>query len=106
MGRYAPALVAAGILGIVGIAAAYGGGDRESDSSAPAVVEFAEPLEETWATDPYLTEPVVSAPDVEVETSATVKPKDQIKRTLGKGARGKDVQRVQRRLIELGFDPG
>src|SRR5262245_31095634 len=106
MGRYAPAIVAAGILGIVGIAAAYGGNDPGSGATPPTeTVETSFEEEPSTAPDPLATEPVVTRPEVEVDEETTV-PKNKIKRVLVKGTAGKDVKRVQTRLIELGFDPG
>jgi hypothetical protein len=109
MGRYAPALIAVAILGVVGIAAAYGG-DEGGNSAPPAEAIEASLDEVTTSTtefDPLSTEPVVSLPEVEVEeVDTTVEPKDRIRRTLTKGLAGKDVKRVQQRLIELKFDPG
>jgi hypothetical protein len=84
MGRYAPALVAVAILGVVGIAAAYGGGDDGSGKSPSSAAEV--PLsEESTVFDPLATEPLVSAPEVEIEPESTDVPKNKLKRTLGKG---------------------
>jgi hypothetical protein len=109
MGRYAPALIAVAILGVVGIAAAYGGDDG-GNSAPPAEAIEASIDEVTTSTtefDPLSTESVVSLPEVEIdEVETTDKPKDRIRRTLVKGLAGKDVKRVQQRLIELHFDPG
>ncbi len=60
----------------------------------------------TTSLDPLSTESVVSLPDVSIKPDTTDVPKDRISRTLLKGLAGSDVTRVQKRLIELHFDPG
>src|SRR5438045_276957 len=52
-----------------------------------------------------------SAPAIETTTPATAPatsaaPKVALDRTLGPGVQGDDVQRLQQRLVDLGFDPG
>ena len=90
-------------MGIAAAAGGSGGGTSGPTAQDTAVV----PVEETTTEfDPLSTEVAASAPDVVIEPESTVVPRDRIDRSLVKGLAGKDVKRVQKRLVELGFDPG
>jgi peptidoglycan hydrolase-like protein with peptidoglycan-binding domain len=56
-------------------------------------------------TTPFVADPEAAAPSTLPPTSAP-RPKVPLTRTLSQGLAGADVQLVQERLVELGFDPG
>jgi hypothetical protein len=87
-----PAVAAVAVLGTAvaaGVAGGFGGGDGSgaSPTSGVAVTTTAPPVVET------------------VPTTAPIR-KTTLAQTLGDGSYGNDVEMVQNRLKELGFDPG
>ncbi len=97
--RWVPAVAAAALLGAVVIAGVAGG----SGSGGGAAVDTTPTIPAVQA------EPVASTirvpPATVVDDSAAVQ-KVALGRTLSNGLAGEDVERVQARLTDLGFDPG
>lgn len=102
--RWAPALTASVVLGAVGIAGAYGGGD---DAVSTVDTEVLDSVldEDSLPGAGSASGPSESAPEV-TEAPPSTAAKTTLKRVLAKGSRGKDVRRVQQRLVDLGYDPG
>ena len=101
--RWAPALTASLVLGAVGIAGAYGGGgDSESSIDTQTLDSVID--EDTLPPGNVVSSSAPEVSDAPATTAASGKTK--LKRVLAKGSRGKDVRRVQQRLVDLGYDPG
>jgi hypothetical protein len=98
--RVLPAVVAAALLGVVvaaGLAGQLsdrGGHAAPTTVAAPVVVTTTSALPPTTAPPP----PTTPAPAAPATSS--------LRHTIGKGMYGSDVQMVQQRLKDLGFEPG
>ena len=80
--RWIPAVVAALLLVVVAVVGRTSGVDDAAD------------------------EPVVSSTTIPATTTTTTVPKISLSRNLGRGTTGEDVEMVQQRLADIGFDPG
>jgi hypothetical protein len=97
-----PAIAAAGLVGTVVVAGvAMGSGDGDGSSGSNEPVASLVTGESSGLTVPASTQPVIET----VQTSAPIE-KTTLDRTLVDGVVGDDVERVQRRLTEMGFWPG
>jgi len=103
--RWTPALIAAIVLGVVGIGAAAGSGNSAksdgSESTDPSLLPVTEEPSDVIDSGVVDSLPVVATAPV-----VTAKPKTHLKRTMKKGSKGTAVKRLQQRLIDLGYDPG
>jgi peptidoglycan hydrolase-like protein with peptidoglycan-binding domain len=106
MRRWVPAFVAAAVLAVVGITAVAGGSDARTNDATGETVDgsFVPVSEEPVVVDDSTVDSTL--PEVETEPSVTAKAKTTLKRTLRRGMVGKDVKRLQQRLVDLGYDPG
>ncbi len=97
--RWVPAVAAAALLGavvIAGVAGGSGSGGGGAVGTTPTIPAVqAEPVASTIRVPPATV----------VDDSAAVQ-KVALGRTLSNGLAGEDVERVQARLTDLGFDPG
>jgi L,D-transpeptidase catalytic domain/Putative peptidoglycan binding domain len=98
VGRWMPALAAAGVLGIV-VIAGTSGDDDHADVSPPTSATITDATQSTPSIPPTTSSSVV------VQTSPTTT-KTSLSRTLGPGMAGEEVKQVQQRLKDLRFDPG
>jgi hypothetical protein len=92
--RWTPAVVAVVVVAAVVGAAAAG---SRGDDAVPAGTTLDRSLP---------TSSVAAAPSVVVDQSVPTAEKTTLGRTLGPGVSGGDVENVQQRLADLGFDPG
>ena len=100
LSKWLPAAAAGGLLAAVvaaGVISGSGGGDTPTTttfaSAAPAATTNTQPA-------------VTVAPEDQVETEGPTIAKTPLGQTLSNGMAGSEVQMVQERLVELGFDPG
>ncbi|CAB4805686.1 unannotated protein [freshwater metagenome] len=94
MGRWTPAIAAAVVLTVVVFVGFSGNGGNSNEVSGP----------NPGADQAQLTVPANTKAGVVVV--GTAGPKTHLSVTLGKGASGAEVEALQRRLHDLGFDPG
>jgi len=101
--RWVPAVAALALLGTVVVAGAAGGfGASDDDNGADGASSGGN------AAAAGLASSLVTSTAPVVVTEATTAPvqKSNLEEPIGKGMAGDDVQAVQNRLKELGFDPG
>jgi hypothetical protein len=93
-----PVAAAGALLAAVIAAGVFGGGDSDAAEESSAPTASALPGSTVPSTESY----------TQVVPAVTADPvvKVPLGRTLAEGVAGDDVQRVQTRLVELGFDPG
>jgi peptidoglycan hydrolase-like protein with peptidoglycan-binding domain len=95
LARWAPAgLAAVAFVGVLGWSL-VDRGDGSSNGDAAADSD----------TTPFVADPAAATPSTAAPSTAP-RPKVPLTRTLSQGLAGADVQLVQERLVELGFDPG
>ncbi|MFP5487713.1 MAG: peptidoglycan-binding protein [Acidimicrobiia bacterium] len=87
---------------MIGVGIVSGGG---GDSAAP-VTSAGTVVPVTTASPTAPVETVTAEDQIVTETTDVAVPKTTIDRTLGDGLAGDDVEMVQQRLADLGFDPG
>lgn len=97
MTRWLPALLAVALLGGVAVVATSGVLEGDDDRAANASTTTAVP------TTAIATTTVPAPPTSPAPTAA---PRTQLANALSKGNNGPEVQRLQERLKELGFEPG
>ena len=100
LAKWVPAAAAGGLLAAVVAAGVISGGGNGGSSSS-TTFSTALPVE-TVTTEP----PVTIAPEDQVVNEGSTIAKVPLSQTLSKGMAGPEVQMVQERLVELGFDPG
>lgn len=97
--RWLPAIAAVAVLAVVVLVGVVSGGD---DGGLDAAAQSS--TSEGSATG--LTVPASTLPGIVIGTAAPGVTKTSLSRTLVRGLAGDDVTRLQKRLTELGFDPG
>ncbi|MAT04111.1 MAG: hypothetical protein CL424_03590 [Acidimicrobiaceae bacterium] len=103
--KWMPAAAAGGLLAAVVAAGVISGGGSSGDT-ASTVTTFSTPAPVETA-NTVNTEPEVTvAPEDQVTNEGSTAAKIPLSQTLSNGMAGSEVQMVQERLVELGFDPG
>ncbi|MEQ8438579.1 MAG: L,D-transpeptidase family protein [Ilumatobacter fluminis] len=100
LSKWLPAAAAGGLLAAV-VAAGVISGSGGGETSASTTFATAAPVE-TVNTQPAVT----VAPEDQVVNEGSTIAKTTLSQTLSNGMAGSEVQMVQERLVELGFDPG
>ena len=101
--QWTPAIIAALVFAVVIGASVAGssGDDTSSAGSAPSPSTVADLAETSSPTDD-----TASTIVNETVAPASSTPRVALTRNLSKGVVGEDVERMQQRLVDLGFDPG
>jgi len=99
--QWTPAIIAALVFAVV-IGASVAGSSGDDTSSAGSSPSTVADLVETTAPADTTVSTIVN----ETVAPASSTPRVALTRNLSKGVVGEDVERMQQRLVDLGFDPG